>query len=252
MSHSPPSRLRVPPGIPGAQTVVAAHAFAERLYGDRRCSESGRLVMDHAVEVANLVLDCGADASTALAAMMHETVDCGAMEPVRLGTVFGERIRDLVVGQSVSAAPQRWGGSMMGRRMALCEMIRETTVGDSVLLAVCDRADQIADLRRRLPADDGLQVHLRVDPSPLGFAAAVADACRMFADRNSRRTQAIISPFLLPRIEEMAARVDDDLAWTCRSVFEDGQTPADLLSDFYMTANMLTGRRRPGRRPSAA
>ena len=88
------------------ERFLAAVALAAQLHDGQLRKGSGVPYLAHPLAVASLVLEAGADEDTAIAALLHDTVeDQGGLPTLaRIRAEFGDRVADIVLACSDSTA----------------------------------------------------------------------------------------------------------------------------------------------------
>jgi (p)ppGpp synthase/HD superfamily hydrolase len=83
--------------------VLSAARFACERHAGQSKNRQRRPVIDHVLEVAQLVSEAGLPADVVVAAVLHDTIEKSETEPGELEAQFGARVRQLV--DAVSDAP---------------------------------------------------------------------------------------------------------------------------------------------------
>jgi (p)ppGpp synthase/HD superfamily hydrolase len=89
--------------VPGIARVLRAARFACARHADQGKQRQRRPVIDHVLEVAQLVGEAGLSVDVVVAALLHDTVEKAAAEPLELEQRFGSCVRVLV--NAVTDAP---------------------------------------------------------------------------------------------------------------------------------------------------
>src|ERR1044072_9271043 len=87
----------------GLALVLRAARFACERHAGQSKNRQRRPVIDHVLEVAQLVSDGGFPVDVVVAAVLHDTIEKSETEPGELEAQFGPRVRALV--DEVSDAP---------------------------------------------------------------------------------------------------------------------------------------------------
>ena len=137
----PATQLAPAPGfIAESRLLTAAHDVAAAVHGGPL--GSGRTSLRHPVAVAGLLHEAGYPAHVLAAALLHDVVEDGSIDPGRLEERFGPRIARLVDQPTEDAAIPSFA-----RRKAT---LRERAVGSGHEAAAIFAADKLATVRALL------------------------------------------------------------------------------------------------------
>ncbi len=140
------------PTVQLTDRLIAAFGEAVRLHADQCRRGSGAPYVSHPFRVAGMVLDYGADETTAIAALLHDTVeDQGGLELAgKLRTIFGDAVVALILECSDSTGPKGTPKAPWKERKERYLAGLPDRSPQARLIIACDKLDNLRGLLRDL------------------------------------------------------------------------------------------------------
>ncbi len=153
---------------PLSERYDAALKFAADAHRTQLRKNGAVPYLSHLLRVSGLTLDYGASEDVAIAALLHDVVeDCGGIPTLeRVREAFGDTVARIILDVSDSTAsdatrkaPWRERKEAYLRKMGDCDL-------DALLVAACDKLDNVTSLLRSLRLVDGAVVLSKFKATP--------------------------------------------------------------------------------------